>query len=160
MSRDKVNAVSVLLAELTPTERDEIRARLCMLGTGRKTTHVEPVEQVYKELSKLIKGFLPFKQLRLQEGTYYRFERGCLRLQKYIDETCGEKLGRGRPQVISRLLQCVLADLKYSEIGLGPVTIGDRMLRISDVVESAFPGYTAAGLLGPALMNTLAEGTE
>jgi hypothetical protein len=94
-----------------------------------------------------------------RSSNWYRFERGCRRLQQFVGETCGE-IGRQRQQVLVTLVGCLIEDLDRLGIGVGPTTLGDRMMQIFDVVEVAFPGYVAAGVLQDALLHNIQEGAS
>lgn len=152
MSKQALNSVLELIVGLTPTERDAVESRIRMLGHRRSITEIDVVEQVYRAIAGLTRnGFPPLGQLR-RSSNWYRFERGCRRLQQFVTASCGEGLGRRRPRVLTTLLGCLIEDLNQNRIGLGPVTLGDRMMMVDEVVGRCYPGYVEAGLLREALL--------
>lgn len=156
MSKQSLDSVLQLIVGLTPTERDAVESRLRVLGHRRSITEIDIVEQVYRVISSLTRnGFPPLGQIR-RSSNWYRFERGCRRLQQFVTETCGD-VGRRRPLVLGTLVGCLIEDLNQNRIGIGPVTLGDRMMQIWEVVGVAFPGYCEAGLLKEALLGRFTD---
>jgi hypothetical protein len=149
VSKQILTAVLEKLPSLSPSERDEVLARIMLLGVKQDVTKRDSVYQVYLAVAELVgRGFPPVSQARRS----YRFERGCRRLQEYIDGTCGN-VGRKRPQIIRLLVDCVLADMKQIGLKVGPQILGDRMMDISGVVDRCYPGYVASGILVKALLH-------
>ena len=152
MSKQALASVLRLIVDLTPTERGAVESRIRMLGHRRSVTEIDVVEQVYRAISvSTRKGFPPLGQIR-RSSNWYRFERGCRRLQQFVTVVCGDGLGRYRPRVLTILVGCLIKDLKRHGIGLGPVTLGDRMMQVDEVVGRCYPGYVEAGLLREALV--------
>jgi len=152
MSKQVLDKVLQMLPDLTPAERSAVQSRIGLLGCQRGVKSIDGVKQVHTAVSGILRGrFPPLKQLQ-QTRNWSKFEKGALQLMQFVDVTCGVKRGRQSQQVLTRLVDCVLLDLRTRGSSLGPVMVGDRMCQIDDVVDRCYPGYTEAGLLADALL--------
>ena len=146
MSLRHQQTIHRLLLLQTKAELKEIAGRIdILLVDSRKVETSDFVHDLV--VGALGKGFPPPSVTRRSK----QFQRGAKELLRFEADVL-PNLGRKRKQVLQKVVDCVITDLKKQDyLPVCPKTVGTWLGKVYEVAERAFPDYMQCGLLRNAL---------
>ena len=146
-----------LITKLSAAERSLLSSRLQLLGTKNNRQTTDHASVVYNKLASLVgHGFPPLVQAR-KSKCWKQFALGADNIFMFIDEVFINQNHNVKKQALITILTCVLDELR-AEGSNKLWEIAYKLNHIREVVDNAFPGYLASGLLVAALLKDKKDG--